>query len=249
MLHISKQKNHETYTFLAVLGLAIGFGLNAQNVTVPQLGGDAPSFKAKSTEGVVKFPGDYGNKWKILLSHPKDFTPVCSSEILDLAKEKDQFDKLGAQLVVVSADVLDQHYSWKAAMEEIAFEGDGPYKVDFPLVDDSNHKISKLYGMMHMATSDIRNIRGVFFVDPDNKIKSIQFYPMEVGRSTGELIRTLQALQKTYAQNNLATPVNWKPGDDLIVTVLSETEKQNLNSIDSPYYQKAWFLTYKKFVN
>lgn len=220
--------------------------VNAQDVSIPQIGVKAPSFTAKSTEGIINFPSDYGKKWKILFSHPKDFTPVCSSEILELAHEQKSFEKLGAQLVIVSTDVLQLHHSWKEALEEVDYPGREPVNIKFPLVADDEYRVSKLYGMIHSAESMSQNIRGVYFIDPENTIRSIQFYPNEVGRSVDELKRTLQALQQTYAENNVVTPVNWQPGDDVIIPVLSEEEKQNLGFPGSDYYQLAWFLTFRK---
>ena len=218
----------------------------AQDVSVPQIGAKAPSFKAQSTEGNINFPADFGDHWKIVVSHPKDFTPVCSSEILELAYEQKSFDHLNTKLLVVSTDIMEQHRSWKAALEEIHFHGRDPVEIRFPLVADNDLKVSKLYGMIHSASSVKENIRGVYIIDPDNIIRSIQFYPNEVGRNVEELKRTLTALQTVDENKNLATPVNWQPGDDMIVPVLTAEEKKMLNSPESKYYQYAWFLNYKK---
>ena len=231
---------------LSVIAVLILAQLDAQQVEVPQLGAKAPSFTAQSTEGTINFPSDYKGKWKIIFSHPKDFTPVCSSELLELAGDQPIFDKLGAQLLVVSTDILDQHKAWKAALDGILAKDQNPVTIKFPFVADPDYKVSRLYGMIHTATSSERNIRGIYFIDPDNIIRSIQFYPNEVGRNVNEVIRTLQALEENYSNNNLETPADWQPGDDLIVPVLSSQEKSELGTPDSPYYQKAWFLTYKK---
>ncbi len=219
---------------------------NAQEVNIPQLGGTAPSFTAQSTNGEISFPSDFGKHWKILFSHPKDFTPVCSSEILELGYEQESFDELDTKLVVVSTDILEQHRSWVAALEEISTKRSDPVDIKFPLVADNDKKVARLYGMIHDASSLSQNIRGVYIIDPDNNIRSIQFYPNEVGRNVDELKRTLVALQATFAQDNRVTPVNWQPGDDMIVPVLSAEEKKSIGTPGSEYYQLAWFLTYKK---
>lgn len=181
-----------------------------------------------------------------MFSHPKDFTPVCSSEVLELAHAEADFKKLNTSLVVVSTDILEQHKSWKAALEEIDFHGRGTVKINFPIVADESHEIVTLYGMVHSDGNLSQNIRGVYFIDPQNKVRAIQFYPNEVGRNTEELKRTLMALQKSDSQKNLVTPANWNPGDDVIIPVLSADEKTKIGSPDSDYYQLAWFLTYKK---
>jgi len=235
----------KTILIIITAGLSL-LQINGQDVSIPQIGVKAPSFSAESTEGFINFPSDFGNKWKILISHPKDFTPVCSSEILELAHEQKSFEELGAQLVIVSTDVLQLHHSWKEALEEVDYPGRESVEIKFPLVADDEYRVSKLYGMIHSAESMSQNIRGVYFIDPENTIRSIQFYPNEVGRSVDELKRTLQALQQTYAEDNVVTPVNWQPGDDVIVPVLTEEEKQKLGVPGSDYYQLAWFLTFRK---
>jgi peroxiredoxin (alkyl hydroperoxide reductase subunit C) len=218
----------------------------SQDIAIPQIGVKAPSFTAESTNGKIKFPKDFGQHWKILLSHPKDFTPVCSSEILELAYAQKSFEELDAKLMVVSTDILEQHKSWKSALEEIQYQDRDPVKIKFPLVADNDLKVANLYGMIHSAANISENIRGVYFIDPDNTIRAIMFYPNEVGRNVEELQRTLVALQTTHAQANRVTPANWQVGDDMIVPVLSEQEKKSIGTANSPYYQWAWFMTFEK---
>ena len=220
--------------------------MNAQEVTIPQIGVQAPSFTSLSTNGTISFPSDFGNNWKILFSHPKDFTPVCSSEILELAYAQESFKELNTKLVVVSTDIMEQHNSWKAALEEISYQDRDPVKIDFPLVADNDMKVAKLYGMIHSANSVRENIRGVYFIDPDNTIRAIQFYPNEVGRNVDEVQRMLVALQQTRTQKNTVTPANWQPGEDMIVPVLSANEKETIGEPGSDFYQVAWFMTFKK---
>ena len=220
--------------------------LAAQEISIPALGDRAPSFTAMSTNGNINFPEDYGANWKIMFSHPKDFTPVCSSEMLELAYAQESFAQMGVKLLVLSTDVLEQHNSWKAALEEIHYKDRDPVKIDFPLIADNELAVSNLYGMVHTAESISQNIRGVYIINPDNIIKAIMFYPNEVGRDIDELKRTLSALQTNYHNNTVVTPANWKLGDDVIVPYLSQTDKESLKTTNSDLYQLSWFLTFRK---
>ena len=227
--------------FLFSLGL-----LFAQQTSIPEIGTEAPSFTAMSTNGEITFPDDFGRNWKIIFSHPKDFTPVCSSEILELAYAQESFEEMGVELLVLSTDILEQHNSWKLALEEVSYKDRDPVKIEFPLVADNDFKVSKKYGMIHTSASASQNIRGVYIINPDNVIKSIHFYPNEVGRDVEEVKRTVLALQSNYANQELVTPANWELGDDLLVPVLNADVKNALASTNSDYYQLTWFMTYKK---
>jgi peroxiredoxin (alkyl hydroperoxide reductase subunit C) len=208
--------------------------------TVPLIGEEAPSFTARSTNGNVSFPGDYAGKWKILFSHPQDFTPICSSEILELAQMQDDFKKMNVELVVVSVDPLDTHNSWKSALEAVTYKDRAPVAIKFPLVEDVDLSISRAYGMLHLTPGSIRDVRGVFVVDPDNKIRATFFYPLEIGRNLDELERTVAALQ-THDSQNVLTPANWKPGDDVFIPY-----QQDLTKVDPAIYSIAWFILAKK---
>ncbi len=183
---------------------------------IPMIGSDAPSFTAHSTKGIISFPGGYLNKWKILVSHPRDYTPVCSSEILELAQKQDDFEKLGVKLFVLSTDTLFQHQSWVSTLDTLKYKGREPVAINFPLIDDNRKTISLQYGMIHPETSTTRNVRGVFIVDQKDKIRAIFFYPMEVGRNLDEIERTVIALQ-TSDREHVLTPANWKPGEDVLL--------------------------------
>jgi peroxiredoxin (alkyl hydroperoxide reductase subunit C) len=221
---------------------ALSWSQNSTNV--PLIGDKAPSFTAASTNGQITFPDDYGKKWKILLSHPKDFTPVCSSEILQLADMQKDFDKLNVQIVVLSADNIDQHKEWKSSLECINYKGEGAQKILFPIVADESLKVSKSYGMVHSAASSVKDVRGVFIIDPDNVVQAIYFYPMGVGRNLDEIKRTVIALQTVQA--NVVVPVNWQPGDDVILTYLTDQEKAEMSKPNPNIYQLAWYMTFKK---
>jgi len=168
------------------------FSLTAKDNTrnfIPMIGDTAPEFTAESTHGKINFPADYGNSWKIIFSHPRDFTPVCSTELLELAYAQREFDKLSTSIIVVSTDKLETHFLWKEALEEIDFKNRGPRKINFPLIDDQDYVISDLYGMSHPQAKRGSNIRGVFFIDRENKVRATYFYPV---RSEG-------ARRKLYA--------------------------------------------------
>ncbi len=210
---------------------------------IPLIGEKAPSFTAESTNGRINFPDDFGHNWKVLFSHPKDFTPVCSTEILELAHLQDQFDQLGVKLVVVSSDRLETHKLWKKSLEELKLDDRDLVKIKFPLVDDDKIVISKLYGMIHPESSSTRSVRGVFIIDPDNIIQGIYFYPMNVGRSTVELIRMITALQVT-SKEKVLTPVNWEVGNDVLVRIPPKTD-DNASEV-AGYHSPAWYLWYKK---
>ncbi len=202
---------------------------------IPLIGSDAPAFTAISTNGEIRFPGDYGNKWKILFSHPRDYTPVCSSEILELAQKQDDFDKLGVKLVVLSTDTLYQHQSWKKTLDTLKYKNREPEVIKFPLIDDNSKRVSTLYGMLHTPYSTTQDVRGVFIIDPKNKVRAVFFYPSEVGRNVDEIERTVIALQ-TSDKENVITPANWKPGDDVFIPYAdSKTGKDGITYYISPF--------------
>lgn len=215
-----------------------------RNFRIPLLGETAPSFTATSTNGNLNFPSDLGTSWKVLFSHPQDFTPVCSTEIYELASLQSEFEKLGVKIVVMSTDPLDTHVQWKKALEDLNLNNKGKVKINFPLVDDEDLAVSKKYGMIQAASNTTKAVRGVFIIDPKNVIQAIYFYPMNIGRSTDELLRMVSALQ-TSAENNVLTPVNWKSGSDLLVRVPPVVDAKN-TPVPEGFYSPVWFLWYKK---
>jgi peroxiredoxin (alkyl hydroperoxide reductase subunit C) len=216
------------------------------NGRIPLIGDTAPSFTTESTVGKINFPQDYANSWKIIFSHPRDFTPVCSSELLELAYMQNDFNELNVKLLVLSTDLLSQHFSWKKALEEIEYKGNPTTKIEFPLVPDDEFKISRLYGMLHTPVSTTRDVRGVYIIDPDNVIRSIVFYPMEVGRNIDEIKRTIIALQTTRENNLVVTPANWAPGGDVLLHHLTTENMAKLERLDPSVYQVSWFMTFKQ---
>ena len=222
----------------------------SQNSQIPLIGAKAPSFKAQSTNGELTFPDDFGKSWKILFSHPKDFTPVCSSELLELAYIQKDLEKLGVKFAIISTDVISQHYMWKAHLEELDYKGRGMQKIEFPIFEDPTMVVSKSYGMLHAPTSTSRDIRGVYIIDPTNTIRSIVFYPVEVGRNMEEIERTIAALQ-TADNTQMLTPADWKVGDDLLVPHYPYTTQELVDKpeLKDDYYSvgdRLWFKKTKK---
>jgi peroxiredoxin (alkyl hydroperoxide reductase subunit C) len=216
-----------------------------RNFRIPLIGESAPSFTAESTNGNIKFPDDFGRRWKILFSHPADFTPVCSTEILELAKLQDEFDKLDAKIIVVSTDFLETHVQWKKSLESLTLSDKENVKINFPLVDDHSLAISKMYGMIHPASNSTKSVRGVFIISPENTIQAIYFYPKSVGRNTDELIRMVTALQTTES-GKVLTPVNWRAGNDLLVPLPPALDASGKVSIPQGIYSPVWYLWFKR---
>lgn len=213
---------------------------------IQQIGSKAPSFRAPSTIGTISFPKDFDGRWKILFAHPRDFTPVCSSEILELAYRQEEFTRLNTQIIVVSVDRMVSHISWKNDLENVNYKENGKVKIDFPLVVDSSASISYRYGMVDPQHNFEQTVRGVFFVDPENVIRAYLFYPNSVGRNVDEILRTLQALQAHDSQPELVVPANWQPGDDLMIPFLRPEDKQRLKDGDSSIYYMNWYMIFKK---
>ena len=232
------------FTFLIVL---FAISTWSKNKKLPLLGDKAPSFKENSTNGILNFPEDFGKSWKILFSHPLDFTAVCTSELCGLASYQKKFDSLDVKIAVVSIDDIERHLLWKEFMERAMNEDGGAVKIKYPIVADLSGKISKKYGMLHVSINDRRDVRGVFIIDADNIIQSISFYPMSVGRNIDEIWRTVAALQLTQKENVL-TPYNWKPGDDVLVPHQPYTldELKENPDLKNQYYNKGEFMWFKK---
>ena len=177
-----------------------------------QLNDDAPNFIAQSTEGKIDFYEWLGNSWAILFSHPKDFTPVCTTELGAVAKLKPEFDKRNVKVIGLSVDGLSNHEKWSDDIKET--QG---YKPNFPIIADEDRKVSDLYGMIHPKANDTLTVRSVFVIGPDKKIKLTLTYPASAGRNFDEILRVIDSLQLT-ANYKVATPANWKRGEDVIIS-------------------------------
>jgi thioredoxin-dependent peroxiredoxin len=183
-----------------------------------RLGDEAPNFTAETTEGTINFYDYLGDSWGVLFSHPKDYTPVCTTELGRVAALKPEFDKRNVKVVGLSVDPLDSHEGWASDIEET--QG---HKLNFPLIADSDHKVSDLYDMIHPNANDTLTVRSVFIVGPDKKVKLIITYPASTGRNFDEILRVIDSLQLT-ANYSVATPVDWKDGEDVIITAAVSNE-------------------------
>jgi alkyl hydroperoxide reductase subunit AhpC len=177
----------------------------------PLLGDDAPDFTAETTEGVVRFHEWLGSAWGVLFSHPKDFTPVCTTELGEIARLKDEFERRNVRVMGLSVDPLDAHERWSRDIEET--QGIAP---NFPMIADPDRTVAGLYGMIHPSASDTVTVRTVFVIGPDKKVKLTITYPQSTGRNFDELLRVIDSLQLT-ANHKVSTPVNWRQGDDVII--------------------------------
>ena len=184
------------------------------------IGADAPDFTAQTTEGPIRFHEWLGTSWGVLFSHPKDFTPVCTTELGYMARIKHEFDKRGVRIIGLSVDPVDRHEGWAKDIAET--QGTAP---NYPMIGDSDLKVAKLYGMLPAeagetcegrTAADNATVRNVYVIGPDKKIKLVLSYPMSTGRNFDEVLRVIDSMQLT-AKHKVATPVNWKNGDDVII--------------------------------
>ena len=176
-----------------------------------RLGDTAPDFTAVSTDGPISFHDWVGNGWAILFSHPRDFTPVCTTELGYVARLKPEFDKRSVKAIGLSIDPVDSHKGWAADIKET--QG---YAPNFPIIADPDRKVAGLYGMIHPAHDEVYTVRTVFVIDPKKKIRLMITYPQTTGRNFDEILRVIDSLQLTDA-HRVATPVNWKQGEDVII--------------------------------
>jgi alkyl hydroperoxide reductase subunit AhpC len=184
-----------------------------------RLGDEAPDFTAKTTEGDIKFHEYLGDSWGVLFSHPADFTPVCTTELGMVSKLKPEFDKRNVKVIGLSVDPLESHQGWAGDIEETQGA-----KLNFPLIADDDRTVSDLYDMIHPNANDTQTVRSVFIIGPDKKVKLIITYPASTGRNFDEILRVIDSLQLT-AGYKVATPVNWKDGDDVIIAAAVSDEE------------------------
>ena len=204
-----------------------------------RLGDTAPDFQAETTEGMISFHEWIGDSWGVLFSHPKDFTPICTTELGYMAKIKPEFDRRGVKLIGLSVDPVDKHSTWADDIEET--QGTRP---NYPLIGDADFNVSKLYGMLgadvagdpaDRTAADNQTVRNVFVIGPDKKVKLVLVYPMTTGRNFDEVLRVIDSLQLT-ARHRVATPVNWKQGEDVIIagSVPDDEAKEIFGEWDAP---------------
>jgi len=204
-----------------------------------QLGDTAPDFEASTTEGPIQFHDWIGDSWAVLFSHPKDFTPICTTELGYMARIKPEFDRRGVKIIGLSVDPTDKHEQWASDIEET--QGQAP---NYPIIGDSDFEVSKLYGMLPAEVSgdpaqrtpaDNQTVRNVFVIGPDKKVKLILAYPMTTGRNFDEVLRVIDSLQLT-ANHKVATPVNWQQGEDVIIagSVSDDQAKEIFGEWEAP---------------
>jgi peroxiredoxin 2/4 len=236
-----------TLAFMALFVVSVLKSQDQNDTRIPLIGEPAPEFSSESTRGKITFPDDFYLKWKVLFSHPADFTPVCTTELLELADMQDDLEKMDTKIVVISTDGLDSHMEWIRSMESIDYKNHGTKKIGFPLVADKDLSVSKKYGMIHSYSSTTKDVRGVFIIDPQNKIRAMFFYPMTTGRNVDEIKRTLLALQESD-KHNVLTPANWTPGSEVLIRAPKTTvDAEKLEAKHDPDLRKVtWYLWFKK---
>jgi peroxiredoxin (alkyl hydroperoxide reductase subunit C) len=209
---------------------------------LPRLGEQAPDFTAKSTHGEITLSNYTAQgKYVLLFSHPSDFTPVCTTEFVEFARRHQEFEALNVQLVGVSIDSIYSHIAWVRDIEQYA-----GVEVKFPVVADLDQRVAQLYGMVHSAVSDTSAVRAVFAIDPKQKVRTILYYPMQLGRNVDELLRVFQGLQ-TIDNNGVSCPANWKPGESVIVpapATVADAAKRT-NGGGAGLKVETWYLSKK----
>ena len=214
---------------------------------MPLIGDTAPSFKAVTTQGEINFPEDFRGKWVFLFSHPADFTPVCTTEFMTFASMAEEFKAMNTELVGLSVDSLYSHIAWLRNIQELSWKGMENVEVKFPLIEDIRMEVANKYGMIQPGQSNTQAVRAVFVIDPESKIRLILYYPLSTGRNFDEIKRVIQALQKADAEN-VATPADWRPGDDVIVPTAGScgTAKERMENSSDDQYCLDWFTCFKR---
>jgi peroxiredoxin 2/4 len=209
---------------------------------IPRINDPAPDFEAQSTHGIIHL-SDYtrAGKWVLLFSHPADFTPVCSTELVDLARRAHEFESRNVQLIGISVDSIYSHIAWSRSLAE-KFGHEIPY----PVIADLDTKVAQVYGMIHPGASATATVRAVFVIDPKQVIRALVYYPMQAGRNIDELLRLVIALQ-TVDANGVSTPANWRPGEPVIVPAPATTQAAAVRTSGSEGYDVVdWYYSTKK---
>ena len=209
-----------------------------RKTVMPRIGDPAPDFKAQTTQGEIQFSQWQEGQWTILFSHPADFTPVCSTELTEFARRFEDFKKRNCKLIGISVDSIHSHLAWTQNLAKIL-----GVKLQYPLISDLTTSVSQLYGMIHPGESATVTVRALFFIDPKRTIRAIIYYPLNTGRNVDEVVRVLDALQ-TADKNAVALPVNWKPGDKVIVP--PPKSEQEVEERKKGNYEKLDFYLCKK---
>jgi len=213
---------------------------------MPLIGDKAPEFRAMTTMGKVNFPEDYKGSWVVLFSHPADFTPVCTTEFIAFADMAAEFADINTKLIGLSIDSLHSHLAWAKSIEGIRWNGHENVVLPFPIIADISMKVAKKYGMLQTVAST-QTVRAVFIIDPEGIIRTILYYPMSTGRNMSEIKRIIESLQ-LHDKENVSTPANWTPGDDVLLPApltLKEAEARR-NDNDGTIDVLDWYLAVKK---
>lgn len=217
-------------------------------VTMPLIGDDAPSFKAETTMGPINFPRDYKGKWVVLFSHPADFTPVCTTEFMTFASMQEEFRELNTELIGLSIDSIYAHIAWlRTIKEKIQYRGMKDVEINFPVIADLKMDVAKKFGMVQPNASDTQAVRAVFIMDTKAKVRAILYYPLSNGRNMDEIKRLVIAMQKSDSEE-IATPANWQPGDDVIIPPPGScgTAKERVETEEEGKYCLDWFMCLRK---
>jgi peroxiredoxin (alkyl hydroperoxide reductase subunit C) len=206
---------------------------------IPRIGDRAPDFAAVTTQGEIQFSSWQGESWVVLFSHPADFTPVCTTELAEFARQAEAFTSRNVKLIGLSIDSIHAHLAWRVNIREKV-----GVDVDYPLIADLNTHVAQLFGLIHPGESDTATVRAVFVIDPNRVIRAIIYYPLNVGRNIEEVVRLVDALQ-TADQHSVATPVNWKKGDNVVVPP-PKTETEVAARIAGDFDEKIDFYLNKK---
>ena len=236
---------------LAILGLGVaGMSVRAAAQDIPRIpliGEAAPAFTAKTTQGMINFPGDYKGKWVILFSHPADFTPVCTTEFMTFASMMGEFKALNCELIGLSIDSNYSHIAWlRTIKEKIRYKKMENVEVTFPVIEDLKMDVAKAFGMLQPSASGTQAVRAVFYIDPAGKIRALIYYPLSNGRNFQEIKRLLIAMQVSDL-HGVATPADWQPGDDVIIPPPGSCgqAKDRVQMAGKDYYCLDWFLCFK----
>lgn len=211
---------------------------NAVVNSIPRIGETAPDFEAVTTHGTVRL-SDYRGKWVVLFSHPADFTPVCTTEIMEFARQSEAFIERNTQLIGLSIDSIHAHLAWVQNMKEKA-----GVEVPFPLIADLDMRVASAYGMVHPGASSTAAVRAVFIIDPEQMIRALIYYPLTNGRNIDEILRLVDSLQ-TSTKHGVATPVNWKPGERVVIPP-PKTQAEVKERVENEYAEKMDFYLVKK---
>jgi len=215
---------------------------------LPLIGESAPPFEADTTQGRINFPNDYKGKWVIFFSHPADFTPVCTTEFITFASMQEEFRALRCELLGLSIDSTFSHIAWlRTIREKVEFRNHRDMEITFPVISDLTMDVARAYGMLQPSASTTQAVRAVFVIDPESKVRAILYYPLSNGRNFQEIKRLLIAIQ-TSDRHGVATPADWKPGEEVIVPPPGScgAAKERIESKDPAIRCVDWFLCFKR---